>query len=65
MSMVFLALGLVLIVEGLAIALAPSRMDQIIALLAQLGRDRRRAIGLAMLALGILLVWLTRASLGA
>lgn len=65
MSMVFLALGLVLIVEGLAIALAPSRMDQIIALLAQLGRDRRRAIGLAMLALGTLLVWLTRASLGA
>jgi uncharacterized protein YjeT (DUF2065 family) len=64
MSMVFLALGLVMIVEGLAIALAPSRMEDIVAMIARLGRDQRRLIGLSMLAIGVVLVWLTRSGLG-
>ena len=62
--MVILAIGLVLIVEGLAIALAPSRMEDIVAMIARLSRDQRRAIGLAMLGAGAGLVWLTRAVFG-
>lgn len=60
MSTLFLALGLVLIVEGLAIALAPSRLEEVVELLARLSRDRRRLLGLGALAVGILLVWLAR-----
>ena len=60
MGLPLLAIGLVLIVEGLAIALAPSRMEEVLARLAQLPRDRRRAAGLLALALGIVLVWFAR-----
>lgn len=64
MGFVVLALGLVLAVEGLAFALAPSRMDQIVAMIAAIPPERRRMIGLAMLAAGVGLVWLAR-SMGA
>ena len=57
MSFVLLALGLVLVVEGLAFALAPSRMQDIAAMIAAIPPERRRQIGLAMLALGVALVW--------
>lgn len=57
MSLILLGLGLVLVVEGLAFALAPSRMADIVALLAALSPEQRRMIGLAMLALGVGLVW--------
>ncbi|MDP4032778.1 MAG: DUF2065 family protein [Pseudorhodobacter sp.] len=60
MSMIVLALGLVLVVEGLAFALAPSRMEDLVALIASLSPDRRRALGLAALALGVALIWLAR-----
>ncbi len=61
MSLLLLAVGLVLIVEGLALALAPSRMEEVLRLIASLGRDRRRVIGLVALGIGILLVWAARA----
>ena len=57
---VALALGLVLVVEGLALALAPSRMEEVLALLARLSRDQRRLIGLGAVALGVALVALSR-----
>ena len=57
MSLILLALGLVLIVEGLALALAPLRMEEALRLLASLSRDQRRSIGLGALALGVVLVW--------
>jgi hypothetical protein len=56
MSLVVLAIGLVLVVEGLAMALAPARMERLLAAFAALSRDRRRAIGLAALAAGTALV---------
>jgi uncharacterized protein YjeT (DUF2065 family) len=59
-TVVLLAIGLVLVVEGLALALAPARMEQVMAAIAAMSRDRRRLIGLAMLAAGVLLVWLGR-----
>jgi len=58
--MVLLALGLVLVVEGLALALAPSRMEEVLRLIVEMGRDRRRMVGLLALALGIVLVWAAR-----
>lgn len=61
MSWALLALGLVLVVEGLALALAPSRLDDVLRLLAALGRDRRRLVGLLALALGVALIALARA----
>jgi len=60
MGLVVLAIGLVLVVEGLALALAPRRMEDALRALAALSQDRRRAIGLAALAIGVLLVWLAR-----
>lgn len=56
MSMFLLALGLVLVVEGLVLALAPLRLEQVLATLAALTRDQRRAFGLAAVALGVVLV---------
>ena len=56
MGVVFLALGLVFILEGLVLALAPSRITQILALLASLPEETRRFLGLlAVTAGGILL----------
>lgn len=60
MSEVVLALGLVLAIEGLVLALAPRRIEDAMRFLASLGLDQRRMIGLGALALGVLLVWLAR-----
>ncbi len=57
---IVLALGLVLVVEGLAFALAPSRIDEALELLRRLSQDARRMLGLGAVALGVLLVWLAR-----
>jgi uncharacterized protein len=61
---IFLALGLVLVVEGLAFALAPSRIDDALELLRRVPPETRRFLGLGALALGVVLVWIAR-SLGA
>ena len=58
MSHLILALGLVLAVEGLVMALAPRRIEDALRLIASLKPDQRRAIGLVALALGVVLVWL-------
>lgn len=60
MSLVLLGLGLVLVIEGLVFALAPSRLDDLVKAMAELSRDQRRMIGLAALALGAVLVWLSQ-----
>jgi hypothetical protein len=60
MSFLALAIGLVLAVEGLVLALAPRRIEDALRLLLTLSEDRRRMIGLGALALGVLLVWLAR-----
>jgi uncharacterized protein YjeT (DUF2065 family) len=57
-SQIVLALGLVLAVEGLVLALAPRRIEDALRLIASLGLDQRRMIGLVALALGVLIVWL-------
>lgn len=56
MSMMLLAFGLVLVVEGLVLALAPLYPERMLAILAALGPDERRMGGLCAVALGVLLV---------
>jgi len=60
----FLALGLVLIVEGLAYALAPSLVEQLLEALRQMPVEARRTLGLGAMAIGLVLVWAAR-TLGA
>ncbi|MEX5726986.1 uncharacterized protein Ga0609869_000339 [Rhodovulum iodosum] len=64
MSYAILAIGLVLVVEGLVFALAPSRLDDVVEMIRQIPPETRRMIGLGAVAVGTALVWLAR-SLGA
>ncbi|MCB2129503.1 MAG: DUF2065 family protein [Rhodobacteraceae bacterium] len=58
MALILLAVGLVLSLEGLVLALAPSRIDDLLELIRQMPVETRRNLGLAALALGLALVWL-------
>ena len=58
MSYLFLAFGLVLIVEGLAYALAPSLVERMLETLRALPNETRRNIGLLSIAVGGILLWL-------
>ena len=60
MELILLGLGLVLVFEGLVFALAPSRLEELIKLIAEIPTDTRRTIGLAAIAIGVALVWLAR-----
>lgn len=56
-----LGLGLVFVIEGLVLALAPLRMEQLLQALASLTRDQRRMIGLMSVAFGAALIAVARA----
>ncbi|KPN63258.1 hypothetical protein XMM379_001464 [Aliiroseovarius sp. xm-m-379] len=60
MSFVLLGFGLVLVIEGLVFALAPSRLDELVQAINALTRDQRRAIGLGAVGLGAVMVWLSQ-----
>ncbi|GAA6181299.1 MULTISPECIES: DUF2065 domain-containing protein [unclassified Shimia] len=55
-----LALGLVLIVEGLVYALAPSVVEELLNMLRAIPETQRRFFGLAALGLGIAVVWIAK-----
>lgn len=59
-----LALGLVLIVEGLVYALAPSLVDRMLLALAAMPPEARRLVGMLALVVGLVLVWAAK-TLGA
>ena len=61
MSLILLAIGLVLVVEGLVFALAPSRLEELVALIARMPVEMRRLIGLLALTVGVALIWAARA----
>jgi len=61
MAWIALGLGLVLVIEGLVFALAPSRLDDLVEMMARLTPEQRRAIGLVAMAIGVGLVWLAKA----
>jgi len=57
LSTVILALGLVLVLEGLVFALlAPSRIEDLLKVLTQLPENARRLIGVLALVFGVFLV---------
>ena len=58
MTTFLLALGLVFLLEGLVLALAPSRLEEALRLLATLRAETVRLIGLLAMTGGALLVWL-------
>ncbi|MEM7469869.1 MAG: DUF2065 domain-containing protein [Pseudomonadota bacterium] len=64
-SHILLALGLVLVVEGLVFALAPSRLEELIKVISEIPEDTRRMLGLGCLAVGVFLVWLAKGAFGA
>ncbi|QYX57948.1 DUF2065 domain-containing protein [Roseovarius sp. SCSIO 43702] len=55
-----LALGLVLVVEGLVYALAPSLVEQLLVALRQMPVETRRIVGVVAMALGLVLVWMAK-----
>ncbi|MBO6897681.1 DUF2065 family protein [Shimia sp.] len=59
-----LALGLVLVLEGLVYALAPSIVEELLEMLRSFSEGQRRTMGLMAVALGVLVVWIAK-SLGA
>ena len=57
MSTLLLALGLVMIVEGLAYALAPSLVERMLEMLRALPESAVRQIGWLVVVSGLILVW--------
>ena len=60
MDLILLGLGLVLVFEGLVLALLPNRLEELIKMLDEIPQETRRMMGLGAVALGVFLVWLTR-----
>jgi uncharacterized protein YjeT (DUF2065 family) len=60
-AMILLAIGLVLIIEGLVYALAPSLVEDLLDALRQIPVPQRRVFGLITLALGICLLFAANA----
>lgn len=58
MGFILLALGLVLIVEGLAWVLAPSLVERLLEMLRDLPLPARRQIGALALVSGLILLWI-------
>jgi len=61
MATIFLALGLVLIVEGLVWVLAPSLVERMLEALRALPEPARRQAGLLALVFGLILLWVAHA----
>lgn len=64
MATLLMAVGFVLVFEGLVFALLPGRLDDIAALLARMPVETRRLLGLCTLACGVVLLWVARGLLG-
>lgn len=61
MATIFLALGLVLIVEGLVWVLAPSLVERLLEVMRNLPEPARRQFGALALVTGLILLWLAHA----
>lgn len=59
MSTVLLALGLVMIIEGLAYALAPSLIERMLEALRALPEQAVRQLGLLIAVSGLMLLWVS------
>lgn len=61
---IVMAIGLVLVVEGLLYAFVPGHLRNMASMLRDLSNEQIRVIGMAALGVGVLLVWLSRVFLG-
>ena len=57
---VLMALGLVLVIEGLLYALVPGHLKAMMLAMQKLSDDQLRIGGVAAMALGVVAVWLVR-----
>ena len=60
MGWLILGIGFVLFVEGLAYALAPVRIEDLLEMLRAIPPARRRLLGLGAMVIGFVLIWLGR-----
>ncbi len=58
MATLLLGIGLVFVLEGLVLALAPSRIDEILELIRQMPLETRRLVGMLAITTGGMLLWL-------
>ncbi|MEK6205190.1 MAG: DUF2065 domain-containing protein [Amylibacter sp.] len=56
-----LGFGLVAVIEGLVLALAPLRFEDLLKAMGELSHDQRRLLGVVVVALGVVLVWASKA----
>ncbi|MGS4944665.1 DUF2065 domain-containing protein [Meridianimarinicoccus sp. RP-17] len=61
MTLWLVALAGVLVFEGLVLALAPSRVEDMLRVLIDMPVPLRRMLGLGALAAGVMLVWIAQA----
>ncbi|MFT4783858.1 MAG: hypothetical protein ACI9IV_001600 [Paracoccaceae bacterium] len=59
-----LAFGLVLVIEGLVLALAPSRLEDLLARLAEIPVEARRVMGLLAISIGLIICSLVLSGVG-
>ena len=57
MSLLLLAFGLVMVLEGLVYALAPSLLDRMLEMLRALPEQAIRQIGALVVVAGLVLIW--------
>lgn len=57
-------LGLVAVIEGLVLALAPLRFEELLEAFRRMDVSTRRSIGLVVMAVGVGLIWVARYVLG-
>ncbi|MDA9534382.1 DUF2065 domain-containing protein [Amylibacter sp.] len=55
------AIGLVAVIEGLVLVLAPSRFEDIIRALVSMSLETRRNLGLIFVVLGLVIIWAVKA----
>ena len=60
MELILLGLGLVLVFEGLILALLPNRLEELVQMISELPLETRRTAGLAAVAIGVVLIWLVQ-----
>ncbi|ETA49791.1 MULTISPECIES: DUF2065 domain-containing protein [Ponticoccus] len=58
---IWTGIAMVLVIEGLVYALAPSLVERLLEALRALPVDTRRTLGLATLATGLIMLWFLRA----
>jgi len=63
LSEIITILGCVAVLEGLVLALAPSRFEELVKWLSGLNISARRQLGLIIVGVGVALVWIAKSFL--